>query len=90
MFQKRLDYAFKDYKYCTLHSEHIWEDLQYVSNYKINKHALVITITESKKVQISIRILQTFDHRFGNATQVSLLKSNRDKLENMTDEPKNL
>ena len=40
---------------------------------KINKHALLITITKSKEV----RFLQMFHRRFGFATRVLLFKSNR-------------
>ena len=37
--------------YSTLNSEHNWEDLQYVFNDKINKHVLLITITNSGNVR---------------------------------------
>ena len=44
---------------------------------RINKHALVITITKSKEVRFSIQFLLMLHHRFANATQVLLGTSNQ-------------
>jgi hypothetical protein len=48
----------------------------YVFVQGFNKRALPTTITKLGKVQFSIRFMSMLHHRFANATQVSLCKSN--------------
>ena len=49
----------------------------YLTNFEINKHALLITITKSRDAIFSNRFLQMFHCRFANATRVSSCKSNQ-------------
>jgi hypothetical protein len=56
--------------------------MNYVFNQEMNKHALLITITELEEGHFSIRFLLMLHHRLVNATQVSLCTMNRQNMEN--------
>jgi hypothetical protein len=49
----------------------------HVSTSKINKHALLTTITKAWEVQFSIQFLLMFNYRFVNETRFLLRKYNR-------------
>ena len=60
-----------------------------VSNEEFNEHALAITVIEAREAGLSISFLQTFHHRFANATRLLLCKCDWQNVENMKHEPNN-
>ena len=74
----------------TLHSTMNTTKKTYIPNWEIDKHALLITVTKSRKrsnYQHGFYIC--FHHRSTDAPQILLCESNRQKLENMRNEPNN-
>ena len=62
----------------------------YVHRKGINKHALSLNKTKSRKVWLSIHLMLMFCCRFAIVTQVVLCKCNCLKLQNMKNEPFNI